>query len=118
MSKQITVYKVVGVLGNHWLASAIIRSDAQCIYWVEEWTMPRPDCGPLTAFKTLEDAARFRAEWCPGARIYKAKAVEKKDLKRGAAVLWSRHHDVYRRGLPPGTVICAKIKLLGRVKAH
>jgi len=90
---------------------------------------PRSTCGPLSAFKTLEDALHFANAFILAQRkdmlVFKCRVSRSRRKDREGYALWVEYraeefgsvelYGVVRQDLPAGTVLCSKITLLEKV---
>jgi hypothetical protein len=85
-------------------------------YHLDRYAIPKPNCGPLCVFYTLEDASRFIALESK-ARIYRCRY-----FPSNRRVVWRRSPLFQRRSsrpltkLPKGTILATKVRLLNQVK--
>lgn len=96
-------------------------------YSTQYTTVPRPNCGPLAAFKTLKNAKAFINNICgDDIELWESEAILAKTRRKS---LWyPRHPNVppntklssglvdVRLDLPAGTVLCSAIQLTKRLK--
>ena len=102
------------------------------VYAVGRWTTPNEGCGPLAAFKTMEDALHFAATQSIANEHYRLWLCEaQKSAEKGIWMYvppWRRpvHGEVAKevknkdpyieKNLPEGTVLCSAVKLLKELK--
>lgn len=100
------------MLFSYW----IDLSSAYVEYREEEWARPRKSCGPLAAFDTLRNAKEFRE--AVSGRVIVAPIYECQIARSEEKTLWlidSAGNTCVQAGLPAGTILCSRIKLIKEV---
>ena len=99
-------------LFSYWIDS----HSAQVEYRKGKWARPRKGCGPLAAFDTLLNAKEFREAVSGGvivAPIYECQIARSEE--RTLWLIDSGGNTCVQAGLPTGTILCTRIKLIKEV---
>jgi len=113
-------YKIVSSHGDEEHFRSLTREYSQggVAYEVGKPTHPLPNCGPLAAFKTLEDVKNFKlAHGWPGSPVFRCK-VKKEERESKLFAPHKRREDGVEHfigTLPVGTILCKKITLIERI---
>lgn len=103
-----------GELGEFFESLTISPCWGGVIYRVGEPTRPSPDCGPLAAFRTLQDVKDFKKRYGWRADpVFRCRV--KKEMKEDSlfvTVNGEIERNIPTESLPSGTILCKEVTLI------